>query len=180
MDIHIRNNHEEKPHDIMHLGGYTRLNLRTYVPANLITRRARAFVCIKHARLTDFAEPHSTFGYLLFRPRPETNNPEMWKTALLSLAVALSTAQGTLAGIMSTYQWKLSYLGSFGNRLGVESWDHMLAELMQRNVQTGTCGDKCYVNAGGDQRVLERGGSFVHSSDPCLQYICEVSDISLQ
>ena len=68
--------------------------------------RARAFVCIKHARLTDFAE---TFGYLLFRPRPETNNPEMWKTALLSLAVALSTAQGTLAGIMSTYQWKLSH-----------------------------------------------------------------------
>ena len=52
----------------------------------------------------DFAE-HATFGYLLFRPRPETNNPEMWKTALLSLAVALSTAQGMiLAGIMSMYQ----------------------------------------------------------------------------
>ena len=63
----------------------------------LTARRARAFVYIKRARLTDFAE-RATFGYLLFGPSSETNNPEMWKAAILSLAVALSTAQGTIAG----------------------------------------------------------------------------------
>lgn len=53
----------------------------------------------------------------------------------------------------------------------------MLAELMQSSsIQIGVCGSGCYLNFTEykEIRVLKEEESFVHESDPCLQYICKV------
>ena len=116
----------------------------------------------------------------------------MWKLALLSLAAVLSAVQGENShslykppGIVEVFSFvynTFSYLGYYNNGLGVSSWDRMLAELMQgRTIQTGTCdNDMCYVKigVGVEDRVLKRGEAFFpdRSTDPCLQYVCEVSE----
>lgn len=53
----------------------------------------------------------------------------------------------------------------------------MLAELMQSpSIQTGVCGSECYLKFKEykEIHVLEEDESFVHESDPCLEYICKV------
>ena len=112
----------------------------------------------------------------------------MWKLALLSFAAVLSAVQGENSHSPATWYCRslfvclYSYLGYYNNGLGVSSWDRMLAELMQgRNIQTGTCeNDLCYVKigVGVEDRVLKRGEAFFpdRSTDPCLQYVCEVSE----
>ena len=73
-------------------------------------------------------------------------------------------------------QWLcFTYSGTYAGGLGVPSWEERLAVVMQgHNVQTGTSGDMCYVRVGVENRVLQRGESFIHDADPCLRYICEV------
>ena len=52
----------------------------------------------------------------------------------------------------------------------------MIAELMQYD--TGTCGDACYIQINGEVYLLEEDDDpFVHPTDPCLQFTCEVSDL---
>ena len=48
----------------------------------------------------------------------------------------------------------------------------MLAELMQQSVETGVCGERCYIEVNGEKRILEQGERFV---DGCTHYTCAVS-----
>ena len=51
----------------------------------------------------------------------------------------------------------------------------MLALLMQtKEVQTGTCGDMCYLKTDGNKILMDYGDTYTDATDPCLLYICEV------
>lgn len=84
-----------------------------------------------------------------------------------------------VACILPCCMWNslhLNFSGTYRNGLGVPSWDQMLADIMQSKAKTGVCANMCYVIVAGENHLLEKGETFIHrSTDPCLQYICEVS-----
>ena len=65
------------------------------------------------------------------------------------------------------------------SRMGVASWDKMLAKIMLSEAKTGTCGDQCFVTVNGETRVFPVGTSTVFSSSPCDSFICKVKKRSL-
>ena len=96
----------------------------------------------------------------------------MWKLALISLAVVLSNVQG----IHSLLRTSMHIL-SAGQNLGVQSWNRMLAEIMQ-TAKSGTCqADVCFVRTE-DNRIigLETGEDYVEG---CTVYRCTVTSIIL-
>lgn len=61
-----------------------------------------------------------------------------------------------------------------GGNLGVESWNRMLADLMESS-SSGTCGGAalCYVNIRGEKKLLDIGEQY---ADGCTVYTCEVGN----
>ena len=65
------------------------------------------------------------------------------------------------------------------NRLGVPSWNEMLAFLMQdesaRPTDSGVCGNYCYLKFPDTPDPVVFGDTYIHPKEPCVEYICTVS-----